>query len=122
MARTYRTPSGGGEGPYTFAATLRLADGTEMPLPSVTAATPTDAARRAERTYVEFIKGLIRPPTLVIVGRFGSRTFPTDSTWQGRRRGPPEAPELPGVSPAPKSPSPAAATADEETAALPGGR
>ena len=98
MARAYRTPTGGGGGPFAFTVKLRTADGHELPLPAVTADTPADAARIAIRDSAGFIKRQIRPPTVVVLGPFGPHTFPTDSTWRGRR------------------------PADKETAAMFGGR
>jgi hypothetical protein len=86
MARTYRTPAGGGEGPYTFDTLIRLADGHELSSGRVRADTPTDAARQIERANSDFIRGQIKPPAIVVDGPFGRHAFPTDSTWRGRRR------------------------------------
>jgi hypothetical protein len=116
MVARYRTPSGGGKGPRVFTVKLLTADGTEMPLPSVTADTPADAARQVTRAYVEFIRGQIQPPQVVVGGPFGPHTFPTDSTWRGRRR-PPDALQLFD----PQPPMAAGATAGNKKAALVGG-
>lgn len=100
MARAYRTPHGVGGGPFVFTVKLLTADGTELPLPvsRVTADTPADAARQVARTYVDSIRRFIKPPVVIVEGPFGSRAFPTDKAWRGRR------------------------PADKETAAMFGGR
>jgi hypothetical protein len=85
MVTRYRPPHGGRVGPLAFSVRLRLADGTEVPLPGVTADTPADAARLAQRDCIDFIRGLIRPPLVIVQGPFGSHTFPADKAWRGRR-------------------------------------
>jgi hypothetical protein len=86
MVARYRTPSGGGKGPYTFDTWIRFCDGSELSSGRVEADTPTDAARQVERANADFIRRQTQPPAIVVVGPFGRHTFPTDSTWRGRRR------------------------------------
>jgi hypothetical protein len=86
MARPYRVQYGVGGGPFAFDSRIRLADGYELSAEIVRADTPMDAARRAERAHIDFIRRQIRPPVIVVVGPFGLHAFPTDSAWRGRRR------------------------------------
>jgi hypothetical protein len=85
MTAKYRTPTGCRSGPFTFDATLRTADGIELPVGRIVASDPADANRQAVRLIANTIRSLTRPPVVVIRSEHGTHHFPTFSTWQRRR-------------------------------------